>query len=108
MFLGLSDDFQAAGLSEAVVMFLRDVSVQNQATIHLFSVASAGHSSVKYRSIVYHEGSDDGSGSWSCSRDGKSQCGHITSARHHLQRLVHVDPYARDPFAGLEAFGCGM
>lgn len=35
-------------------------------------------------------------GEWTCSKDRRSNCGHITSARHHLQKLIQVDPSARD------------
>ena len=85
--------------TKPVIMFSRDVGEVNEEITHLFSVSTPGQCSVKSRSIVYHTGSDDGSGLWTCSRDGDSQCGHITSARHHLQKLVHADPHARDPLA---------
>ena len=85
--------------TKAVVMFLQDVGEVNEEITHLFSISTPGQRSVKSQSIVYHIGSDDGSGRWTCSKDGNSQCGHITSAQHHLQKLVHADSHACDPLA---------
>lgn len=87
-------------------MFSREAS-EDQSITHLFSVAVPGQRSVKNRSIVYHIGSDNGSGSWTCSKDGNSHCGHISSARHHLQKLVHADPHAHDPLVKLVQEGHG-
>ena len=43
-----------------------------------------------------HIGDDNGTGTWTCTKDHGTHCGHITNARHELQRLVRVDPTAMD------------
>jgi hypothetical protein len=45
---------------------------------------------------VLHLGDDNGTGTWTCAKDRGILCGHITNARHELQRLVQVDPTATD------------
>ena len=83
-------------------------AIADQSITHLFSVSTPGQRSVKYRSIVYHVRSENGLGSWTCSRDGNSHCGHISSARHHLQKLVHADPHAHDLLVKLVEESHGM
>jgi len=64
----------------------------------LFSVPSPGIlSTYKNRVVVEHQGTDDGAGRWKCSKDARTQnCGHINSARDHLQRLLKRDRTAMD------------
>jgi len=45
---------------------------------------------------VQHEGDDTGNGSWTCSRDGPTNCTHVKRARDYLQKLVQEDPEATD------------
>ena len=69
---------------------------------NLFSVVFAAQSSVKNRTIVSYSGDDTGLGDWFCHRDRARACGHITKARHGLQRLILADPTARDAAAGVD------
>ncbi|KAJ7595883.1 hypothetical protein C8J56DRAFT_774819, partial [Mycena floridula] len=55
--------------------------------------------------IVTHTGRDDGSGSWFCHKGcgRKVRCDHVCSAQNALQRLVWVDPDAKDERTDEEA-----
>jgi hypothetical protein len=57
----------------------------------LFSVALPGQLSVKARVTVRHEGEDSGDGIWTCSKDGRDGCAHVTQARRYLRHLVGGD-----------------
>jgi hypothetical protein len=81
---------------ENVILFSRQPAEIDGKFNNLFSVVFPGQTSVKNRVIVDHQGENSGAGVWICSKDRGSTCGHVTSARHHLQKLLHVDPKARD------------
>jgi hypothetical protein len=81
---------------ENVILFSRQPAECNEKFINHFSVMFPGQTSVKSRVIVSHCGENSGSGIWSCTKDRGSSCGHITIARHHLQKLLQADPNARD------------
>jgi hypothetical protein len=78
------------------ILFSRQPAEDDETFLNNFSVPLPGQNSVKARAIVLHHGSDTGAGEWVCLKDGNSQCGHITLARHQLQKLVQVNPRARD------------
>ncbi|KII92991.1 hypothetical protein PLICRDRAFT_100164, partial [Plicaturopsis crispa FD-325 SS-3] len=48
---------------------------------------------------VTHTGDDSGGGEWHCMTDRGTRCAHLTIARHYLQKLVQMDPTARDDSA---------
>jgi hypothetical protein len=79
-----------------VILFSRQPAEYDGKFHNLFSVASPQQTSAKSRVIVEHSGENSGVGVWSCSKDRGSKCGHIAAARHHLQKLLHVDPSASD------------
>jgi hypothetical protein len=81
-----------------VILFSRQLAEDNGIFQNSFSVSLPGQNSVKARAIVLHHGDDTGTGVWTCLKDSNSQCAHITRARHQLQKLVKVDPTARDDF----------
>lgn len=62
---------------------------------NLFSVASPNQLAVKSRAIVRHDGDDNGSGVWTCSKDVRA-CMHIKWARDYLRQLMQEDPEAYD------------
>ncbi|EGN93632.1 hypothetical protein SERLA73DRAFT_63856, partial [Serpula lacrymans var. lacrymans S7.3] len=49
---------------------------------------------------ITYTGFDSGSGIWICTKDCCPNCTHITNAHHYLQKLVTMDPDARDNQAG--------
>ncbi|KAG6827240.1 hypothetical protein H0H92_012650 [Tricholoma furcatifolium] len=63
---------------------------------HLFSVETPAKFGIKSRAIVQHEGDHTKSAVWRCSKDGNQGCYHIQKARDYLQKLIHLDPDARD------------
>lgn len=67
-------------------------------TTSLFSIATPSQPDLlKARAIVTNAGDGLGLGSWACSRDsGQHECVHISSARHHLQKLLTLDAKAQD------------
>ena len=75
---------------------MRQTAEDGDTYSNIFSVTFAGQTSVKSRVIVSHLGHDNGAGTWTCAKDRGIHCGHITSARNELQRLVRVDPAATD------------
>jgi hypothetical protein len=79
-----------------VILFSRQPAEYDGKFNNHFSVTFPGQMSAKGRVIVEHLGENSGVGTWTCSKDRGSSCGHITSARHHLQKLLHADPEARD------------
>jgi hypothetical protein len=83
------------GDTDEVALFLRQ-AYDGPVYLNLFSVVYRDQTSVKSRAIVSYTGDDTGSGKWVCQKDRGAICGHIVNARHELQKLVHVDPTARD------------
>ncbi|KAJ7574366.1 hypothetical protein C8J56DRAFT_803143 [Mycena floridula] len=82
------------------VIILREV-VDQERGINTFSV---GLSNEQKRQIIHHDGSDDGSGKWTCGKCGQRQrCLHIKRAQDALQRLIQVDPDAKDERTDAEA-----
>ena len=63
---------------------------------NIFSATFAGQTSVKSHVIMSRIGDDNGTGTWTCTKDHRTHCGHIMNARHKLQRLVWVDPTTMD------------
>ncbi|KAJ7576248.1 hypothetical protein C8J56DRAFT_900165 [Mycena floridula] len=61
-------------------------------------------SQMNRKEIVLHNGSDNGSGKWTCQKCGHRQrCLHIKRAQDALQRLIHVNPDAKDERMDAEA-----
>ena len=85
-----------------MILFSRQ-NLDDEKFSNVFSVVFANQSSVKNRTIVSYCGDDTGLGEWFCQRDRTRTCGHITKARHGLQRLILVDPTAQDAAAGAGA-----
>lgn len=79
-----------------VYLFSREPHDIPYAFTNIFSVPSQNQRSLRSRAFVTHNGQDSGSGVWSCSKDPTSNCSHITTARHFLQKLIQVDPTAQD------------
>lgn len=72
-------------------------SIGENGNHHIFSVSTPGQTdAVRFRTVVQHRGLDDGTGSWTCAKDGITRCAHTTQARHALQKLIQQDPTARD------------
>ncbi|KAG6810082.1 hypothetical protein H0H92_013378 [Tricholoma furcatifolium] len=80
-------------LLRPVVLIFRDRSQGN----HLFSVETPTKHGIRSRAIVMYDGEDDGSGIWRCAKDGRGGCSHTKAARDYLQKLITLDPNARDP-----------
>jgi hypothetical protein len=87
----------SSGDTDEVILFSRQSTVEDMYFNH-FSIVLGVQTSVKNRVIVSYSGDDTGSGKWVCQKDrgNMSGCGHITRARHGLQKLVQADPQARD------------
>ncbi|KZP10585.1 hypothetical protein FIBSPDRAFT_757998 [Athelia psychrophila] len=81
---------------EAVILFSRQSAAAPDSFLNQFSVIFASQTSVKSRAVVAYNGPNDGLGIWSCTKDQGTGCGHITMARHELQKLLLQDPDARD------------
>ncbi|KAJ7578889.1 hypothetical protein C8J56DRAFT_1110903 [Mycena floridula] len=80
-------------IRDRAVIILREI-VDEDRGINTFSV---GLSNEQKRQIVLHDGSDNGSGKWTCQKCGHRQrCLHIKRAQDALQRLIHVNPDAKD------------
>jgi hypothetical protein len=77
-------------------LFSRQAHDADNAFTNIFSVPSPNQRSLRSRVFVTHIGQDSGSGVWRCSKDPTSNCSHITTARHFLQKLIQADPTARD------------
>jgi hypothetical protein len=96
------------GDADEVILFSRQAT-DDATFLNHFSIAFGAQTSVKSRAIVSYLGNDTGSGSWACQKDrgGTTICGHITKARHGLQKLVQGDPTARDETANTETPALG-
>jgi len=79
-----------------VYLFFRQPHDSSHTFTNIFSVSSPNQRSLRSRAFVTHSGQDAGTGVWCCNKDPTSNCSHITIARHFLQKLVRVDPAARD------------
>jgi hypothetical protein len=77
-------------------LFSRQPHDADNTFTNLFSVPSPNQRSLRSRVFVTHIGQDSGSGVWRCSKDPTSNCPHITTARHFLQKLIQADSAARD------------
>lgn len=74
------------------VLFSRQ-PLEGRIYINHFSVSS-GRRTAKSRVIVVQEGDDSGRGSWKCSKDPVTQCGHITKSKQHLLQLGLEDGHS--------------
>ena len=79
-----------------VYLFSRQPHDSPHTFTNIFSVSSPNQRSLRSRAFVTHSGQDSGTGVWCCNKDPTSNCSHITIARHFLQKLIRVDPAARD------------
>jgi hypothetical protein len=88
----------------SVVLFSRQSTGDDDFT-NIFSVSTPGHEQLNSRSIVSHQGSDTGTGTWKCSKDRMpaEDCVHIKLARDQLQKLITGIPSARDDSGPEEA-----
>ncbi|KAJ7805238.1 hypothetical protein B0H14DRAFT_2611502 [Mycena olivaceomarginata] len=81
---------------DKAVLFSRQ-EVEEGLYINHFSTPSPNSRSLNGRVIVEYTGDDTGTGRWLCSKDsGTSTCAHISKCRDMLQKLVLVDPTAKD------------
>ena len=79
-------------------LFSRQPHDADNTFTNIFSIPSPNQRSLRSRVFVTHIGQDSGSGVWRCSKDPTSNCPHITTARHFLQKLIQADPTARDNY----------
>ncbi|KAJ6611690.1 hypothetical protein B0H10DRAFT_1918580 [Mycena sp. CBHHK59/15] len=78
------------------VLFSRQ-ELEDGTYINHFSTNSPNTRALTGRVIITYTGEDTGTGSWSCSKDSNSSsCAHINQCRNMLQKLVRVDPSAKD------------
>ncbi|KAJ7229018.1 hypothetical protein GGX14DRAFT_346881 [Mycena pura] len=69
--------------------------------INHFSAPSPNSATLAGRVVVQYTGDDTGGGRWLCGKDsGASSCSHINCCRDMLQKLVQIDPSARDTGVG--------
>jgi hypothetical protein len=81
---------------DKAVLFSRQ-EVEEGLYINHFSTPSPNSRSLNGRVIVEYTGDDTGTGRWLCSKDSSiSTCAHISKCRDMLQKLVLVDPTAKD------------
>ena len=77
-------------------LFSRQPHDADNTFTNLFSIPSPNQRSLQSRVFVTHIGQDSGAGVWRCSKDLTTNCPHIITARHLLQKLILADPTARD------------
>lgn len=82
---------------DEVVLFLRENLDTDDNWINYFSVPRSNSGNAKNRAIVIHKGSNNGWGSWICSKDKGGRCLHIQQAKHHLDMCRTGDPSAPPP-----------
>lgn len=74
-----------------IVLFSREETL-TQETISLFSVATPHKPDVlKARAIVTNQGDSLGNGTWSCTRDTRHTCVHISQAKKYLLKINGID-----------------
>lgn len=81
-------------------MFSRQ-EIEEGLYLNHFSAPSPNSRSLNGRVIVEYTGDDTGGGRWLCGKDSNNPgCAHINKCRDMLQKLVLVDPTAKDSGIG--------
>jgi hypothetical protein len=79
-------------ITQEAVLFSRQndfIDTDTAVYTNQFSCPSVNRQGLKGRVIVTFEGTDEGSGSWKCDKDG-GNCAHITSCRSKFQKLLDI------------------
>ncbi|KAJ6507200.1 hypothetical protein C8R47DRAFT_966779 [Mycena vitilis] len=85
------------GRSDASVVLFSRQETSPDCYLNYFSSPSPNSRALNGWTVVTYEGTDLGDGIWSCAKDSNAlTCTHINKSKDMLQKLVRIDPSARD------------